>query len=146
MGNAKSKDGSAAPSHGSAESSSSKKSKSKGKDDKKGKGKGKDEPAPVPVPVHSPSPVPPASASSASASSPAPASSPKDDDEPTDWDAPVLFARGGNKKVCIDDFELKKVIGKGSFGKVRIFLLPPPSSIPSKIQLIFYSSALAFRS
>merc|ERR1712100_639114 len=34
-----------------------------------------------------------------------------------DWEAPVLFS-DDNKPVCKDDFELLKVIGKGSFGKV----------------------------
>jgi len=34
-----------------------------------------------------------------------------------DWEAPVLYS-GDNKKVGKDDFELLKVIGKGSFGKV----------------------------
>lgn len=32
----------------------------------------------------------------------------------------MLFARNGSKKVCIDDFDLLKVIGKGSFGKVMM--------------------------
>jgi hypothetical protein len=30
----------------------------------------------------------------------------------------TLYARGGDKKVSLLDFEIKKVIGRGSFGKV----------------------------
>ena len=30
----------------------------------------------------------------------------------------TLYAKGGDKKVTLQDFEIKKVIGRGSFGKV----------------------------
>lgn len=30
----------------------------------------------------------------------------------------TLYARAGDKKVTLQDFEIKKVIGRGSFGKV----------------------------
>jgi len=75
---------------------------------KGGKGKGKSggsEPAP------------------ASASAPEPAKNEaveakvEDEEEDIDWDAPTLYAKN-NKKVGVEDFELMKVIGKGSFGKV----------------------------
>lgn len=37
----------------------------------------------------------------------------------SEWDAPVLISRTG-QQVGVDDFELLKVIGKGSFGKVMM--------------------------
>ena len=30
----------------------------------------------------------------------------------------TLYAKGGDKKVTLQDFEIKKVLGRGSFGKV----------------------------
>ena len=35
-----------------------------------------------------------------------------------DWNSPTLYSKNNNK-VGVDDFECLKVIGKGSFGKVR---------------------------
>ena len=47
-----------------------------------------------------------------------------DDDAPDihpSWNDEILFSGDGKKKIGKDDFELLAVIGKGSFGKVRVF-------------------------
>merc|ERR1712137_790608 len=79
---------------------------SKGKGGKAPKGKGKEE---------EPAAATPAAATPAE--NPAPAASKAEPESDVDWDAPVLYS-GNDKKVSKDDFELLKVIGKGSFGKV----------------------------
>jgi len=115
MGQGKSKEA------GGGASSSSKgkdkdKGKGKGKDSKdKGKGKGKEDGGSSPAATSST----PSSAPAAAESSSKAASKDKDEDEEMDWDSPTLFSRGG-AKVGVDDFELLKVIGKGSFGKVML--------------------------
>lgn len=67
----------------------------------------------------------------AAAASPAPAKNEaveaKVEEEDIDWDAPTLYAKN-NKKVGVEDFELLKVIGKGSFGKVTT----PPEHLASR--------------
>lgn len=78
----------------------------------KGKGKGKqDEPA-----ASTPNNEAPASSKPAESAA-APPKEVKKEDSGVDWDAQTLYS-GDNKKVTKDDFELLKVIGKGSFGKV----------------------------
>jgi hypothetical protein len=66
-----------------------------------------------------------APAASTAASSPAPAADKKKD---VDWESPVLFA-DNDQKVGVEDFELLKVIGKGSFGKVSAYF-PPLTTSP----------------
>ena len=81
------------------------KGQSKQKGGKKGKGS-KEEAAPA--------------SSSAAAAAPVKneaVEAPVEEEEDIDWDAPTLYAKN-NKKVGVEDFELLKVIGKGSFGKV----------------------------
>lgn len=86
------------------------KSKEGGKDKKssksKGKGKGNDEPTTSAAPASTP-----AAADSPSTAKKAPQK------EAIDWNATVLFSKN-KQTVGVDDFELMKVIGKGSFGKV----------------------------
>lgn len=54
-----------------------------------------------------------------SESSPSASSSSLTESAASEWDEPVLLSRTG-QQICVDDFELLKVIGKGSFGKVML--------------------------
>jgi len=83
---------------------------SKGKSKGKGKGKADDEDTSHPVATTSTPSTPTASSSDQGKKAPK-------SDQVLDWNATVLFSKG-NKAVGVDDFELLKVIGKGSFGKV----------------------------
>merc|ERR1712137_177261 len=75
-------------------------------------GKGKEEPAAAPA--STPQTTSPPASSSGSKPAKTAGTSP---DPKVDWDAPTIFSKN-NKAVNVDDFELLKVIGKGSFGKV----------------------------
>jgi len=87
---------------------------------KQSKGKGKKGSSKSSEPEASPAPsgnnAPAKSENNAPAAAPAKDSKTEKKGE-IDWEAPVLFS-DDNKPVCKDDFELLKVIGKGSFGKV----------------------------
>ena len=74
----------------------------------KGKGKGK----------NAESPAEEAPAQSTTPSTPSTPTQSDTNESKLDWEAPVLYSEN-NEKVCADDFELLKVIGRGSFGKVR---------------------------
>ena len=69
------------------------------------------------------SPPPPAAAAAAVASSdiPPPAQPP-----PAEGDQDVLFSQTPASKVNADSFQLLKVVGKGSFGKVGCHFSPAP--------------------
>lgn len=83
----------------------------------KGKGKGKSEDPPASAPNNE---APAKTVTPAAAPSSKPAAKKKEESN-VDWDAPTLYS-GDNQKVTKDDFELLKVIGKGSFGKVSLFI------------------------
>ena len=53
-------------------------------------------------------------------------------------DSTMIYSKGSDKKVTVEDFDLIKLLGKGSFGKVFLVENKQTSKTKKQLENIFY--------